>query len=395
MKKGLHLVWFIGFLALNTLGCSTELPPKNPSEEVLNTLGETTEIVDSLQAITLDSSLVEKKVMGREIVLGCLKFYDPAHGTTVKDVQRFLEGFTGYLFTAPINGLYRSDMYLAPSYLYNVCHITWLIANHQVPWGFPSSDNLATMLWNDGLDGFRGTMTPVILGIGDKYTVSSDSNLTVLIDAWKIGRKFIRPGQDKHDTVVRILHWFKATIPYVGQTVTLENTTSLQNGLTVYPGVYSLVVGGALLNIFQAVGIPALQLRQITSADAILFQLWLPEENAFIDITSLFLHPAVPAKDCLLSSAAVANAQLPSLELFRFLGGPNGRLTDVWLSLSNFGGTRFTDISTGRKWIYTDFSASEISQLRQELPHHVGTGTFLSVNPPSYEQLLDENFPLE
>lgn len=386
----------IGFLVICTLfGCtpSEVVPTKDAYDDLLSNLGQTSDMLKSIRATAVASPEARGSFTGVKIVKDCLAFYDPSHGTTPADVGTFFGGFSTYVYDNNTGSKLGIDDSWAALYLYNVCHSAWLVSTGQTPWNFPTDQILQDMLWNPGLY-FYLDWSPTISGIGDAYTPDSAYNTLTGIDAWKIGRKFLKTGATKRQAVVRILRWMKASLASNGYQGTPVRAHALESFFTALAGWDDGSVRAALMNIFQALLIPAVQFDQVSSTGLTLRRIWLPEEDLFIDPLSLAMYPALPAENCLLSSALVANGQIPLSRFFLFLGGPNGRLTQLTIFMGSPSTSRTEEISTGGRWLFSDLTPTEVAQLRQELPQYMGASDFIPSTPPRYEQLLDPSFEL-
>jgi hypothetical protein len=274
-----------------------------------------------------------------------------------------------------------------------MCHLTWLSVNNLLPGNLPLPEHLERVLWYaDLFPASPNPWKPNIPDIGDDYVVYSKDIREALIDAWKIGRKFVRPGDTRHDVAVRILHWFKSEMPFYGEFATSHPGASwFEETLTVSLDTKRFVQSEALLTLFRAVGIPAVSLWQF-SADRGLPQIWLPEEHLFIDVWSLFYYPAAPATNMLLPPSIVAHDQDPTPSLVQFV---MGKLLDVVVKQKTDMGAPYLTLYTFGHWPFSSFSPDEIAKLRREFPRLIGTDDFRTLSRLTFAQMTDPNFPLD
>lgn len=390
--REIRLLWFIATLVFG--GCGNELSARY--DAVFENMGQVATVMDAIEAKERSKDGEGRTVTGRDIVLGCLSFYDPSGATASRDVADYVAKYESFRYRFETGAGYPYISEAPQVFLTELCHLAWLEGMGMLPGGMPSPHVLEPAFWNPTLFPFAfNEWKPVIPGIGDRYDIISVDTRDSLADAWKISRKFVRPGETRRDAVIRIVRWLKAEVPLVGEGLEgRPNASQFENTLTKFTGSSSYMIN-AVLSLCRSIGIPVVRLLQADNQGSWYHpQLWLPEEHEFIDVRLLYRYAAIEAEKALLPMSVVANGKDASPYFLEVLGGNGSKLSGTYVTMLWQNGLWYVVLFRNGAWAFSDLVPDEISRLNKEFPRLIGTNGFQTVPRLTFAQMTDPNFAL-
>lgn len=386
-------------VALMFGGCGNLTP--TPYDGVFDELGQVAITMDAIEAKEGPEDAAGRTVSGRDIVAGCLAFYDPASTTASLDVDKYLATYSHYVYRTKSGGAYKYPGNGAQIFLTEICHLVWLRANGYMPQGMPSPHDLEPSLWNAGLfPGVKSEWKPAIPDIGDTYEITGVDVRATLADAWKISKKFVRPGETRRDTAVRILRWVKAEVPSSGHFIQWPlGLSSLEYDLAWLTSSNTVTIGYSVWTLLRSVGIPVVLFTQESEYGGFRIQIWLPEESGFVDLRLLLRFPAQAADKAILTAPMIAYGRSALEDVVANMYALGNWLPDIYISQIRKDGTQDRELIPSQTslglWNFFDLRPGEVAQLNRELPRLTRTNGFKTAPRLTFAQMIDPNFPLD